>query len=292
MPKKKETPKNVTKRANPDRKARLIRRNSDGLFLSDAPKARKAKQLEEKKKKSRLILPKKNLGRKTKPPYLTMLKRILNQGEGRTPVSLIRIYKSIVENYPVTDNYRRYVGVALKRGQDEGVVTRVGASYRLTHKGRDQLKRKKRKGTKKAEKKKKKKKAEKKKKPTAAKTKKAKKDSTAPKKKAEKKKAEKKKKAPVIKERNSTTTTSTPGVSPAGFKFKWQYRDGTWKDYQLNGSDVVEQAYQDYMKNPGKCDVRAVKSGQWSYQVDFLNLKQTNIQHESHTVRDIRRIPL
>jgi len=286
MPKKKETPKNVKKRANPDRKARLIRRNSDGLFLSDAPKARKAKQLEEKKKKSRLILPKKNLGRKSKPPYLTMLKRILNQEDGRTPVSIIRIYKSIVEKYPVTDNYRRYVGAALKRGQDEGALTRVGASYRLTHKGRDQLKRKKRKGTKKAEKKKKK--------PTAAKkTKKSKKDSSAPKKKKKKaeKKGETKKKTPKTKERNSTTT-STPGISPAGYKFKWQYMDGTWKDYQLNGSDVVEQAYQDYMKNPGKCDVRAVKSGQWSYQVDFLNLKQTNIQHESHTVRDIRRIPL
>jgi hypothetical protein len=45
--------------------------------------------------------------------------------------------------------------------------------------------------------------------------------------------------------------------------------------YDAIASDVVEKAYLDYKKNPGMCDVRAVKSGQWQYQVDFLNNKQT-----------------
>jgi len=57
-------------------------------------------------------------------------------------------------------------------------------------------------------------------------------------------------------------------------------------------SNEVERIYQGYLANRGDTDVRAVKSGQWEYMVDFLALKQTNLQHESHTVRDIRRIPI
>ena len=39
-------------------------------------------------------------------------------------------------------------------------------------------------------------------------------------------------------------------------------------------------------------DVRAVKSGDFRYQIDFKAMKQTNIEHVNHTVRDIRRKPL
>ena len=52
----------------------------------------------------------------------------------------------------------------------------------------------------------------------------------------------------------------------------------------------MEEAYQEYLENPSLLDVRAVQSGTWHYQVDFLNMKQTNINHSAHTVRDIRRI--
>jgi len=70
----------------------------------------------------------------------------------------------------------------------------------------------------------------------------------------------------------------------------WQYFDGGWKKYDRAANDLVEAAYQDYVKDPTNFDVRAVKSGHWQYQVDFVNNKQTNIQHEAHTVRNIRRI--
>jgi len=70
----------------------------------------------------------------------------------------------------------------------------------------------------------------------------------------------------------------------------WQYYDNGWKKYEQAASDVVEAAYQDYVKDPTNFDVRAIKSGHWMYQVDFVNNKQTNIQHEAHTVRNIRRI--
>jgi len=72
----------------------------------------------------------------------------------------------------------------------------------------------------------------------------------------------------------------------------WQYHDGSWKTYDPKASDVVEEVYQNYLSNRGDNDVRAVKSGQWEYMVDFLAMKQTNIQHANHTIRDIRRVPV
>jgi len=71
----------------------------------------------------------------------------------------------------------------------------------------------------------------------------------------------------------------------------WQYSDGSWKNYEVGASDTVEKVYQGYLANRGDTDVRAVKSGQWEYMVDFQAMKQTNIQHENHTVRSIRRVP-
>lgn len=75
--------------------------------------------------------------------------------------------------------------------------------------------------------------------------------------------------------------------------FMWQYVDnwGKFQDYNAAASDIVEEAYEAYLKDPHMMDVRAVKSGDWQYQVDFLNMKQTNIQHENHRVRTIRRVP-
>lgn len=74
------------------------------------------------------------------------------------------------------------------------------------------------------------------------------------------------------------------------FFLQWQYYDGGWRDYDDEASRIVEEAYQDYLANPNMLDVRSVQSGMWNYQVDFLNMKQTNINHFAHTVRDIRRI--
>jgi len=101
------------------------------------------------------------------------------------------------------------------------------------------------------------------------------------------------KKSKLVSVTSTTASTTQSKRSPSGYSFRWQYSEAgsKWMNYDDTASDVVEVAYQSYLKNPGACDVRSVKSGQWSYQVDFLNLKQTNIQHESHTVRSIRRVP-
>jgi hypothetical protein len=58
----------------------------------------------------------------------------------------------------------------------------------------------------------------------------------------------------------------------------WQYWDNGWYNYDKEASNLVEATYQEYLKNPGITDVRAVKSGEWTYQVDFRQMLQTNIE--------------
>jgi len=80
------------------------------------------------------------------------------------------------------------------------------------------------------------------------------------------------------------------GKASADDKYIWEYKErDNWFPYAPEASDIVEAAYQDYLNDPNQVDVRSVKSGMWAYQVDFTNMTQTNIQHENHTVRDIRR---
>jgi len=128
---------------------------------------------------------------------------------------------------------------------------------------------------------------------------KAPKDKSASPKKAIKKKASRVVEAPVVPalkkslSRTSSNSSKRPLVNVPGAKYEnvWQYKEGqNWKSYDDKASDVVEEVYQKYLANKGDTDVRAVKSGQWEYQVDFSAMKQTNIQHENHTTRDIRRI--
>ncbi|PRP82465.1 hypothetical protein PROFUN_09712 [Planoprotostelium fungivorum] len=85
-----------------------------------------------------------------------------------------------------------------------------------------------------------------------------------------------------------------PRVKGLKHDHMWQFetRNYGWVDYQPDASDTVEDVYQDYLSNRGHTDVRAVRSGRWEYLVDFLAMKQTNIHHDSHTIRNIRRIPV
>lgn len=84
------------------------------------------------------------------------------------------------------------------------------------------------------------------------------------------------------------TGTVVPAL-PAGVS--WQFKDdsGSFSDYDAAASAVVEAAYQDWLGNKF-VDVRAVKSGQWIYQVDFAKFEQMNAQHPAHTVRQIQRV--
>lgn len=84
-------------------------------------------------------------------------------------------------------------------------------------------------------------------------------------------------------------------------KVIWQYYDNNnhnaivksldgWYDYDMKASEIVEEEWQKYIKNRAMCDVRAVKSGQFHYQVDFIGWNQQNLDHYAHTKRNIRRL--
>eukprot|EP00029_Vermamoeba_vermiformis_P012276 TRINITY_DN708_c0_g1_i1.p1 TRINITY_DN708_c0_g1~~TRINITY_DN708_c0_g1_i1.p1 ORF type:complete len:717 (-),score=278.23 TRINITY_DN708_c0_g1_i1:40-2016(-) len=82
------------------------------------------------------------------------------------------------------------------------------------------------------------------------------------------------------------------GEKKQTMKWVWQYNHNGWFNYDNAASDVVEATYQEYLRNPGVTDVRSIQSGSWMYQVDFRQMTQQNIQHENHTIRQIRRVQM
>lgn len=74
---------------------------------------------------------------------------------------------------------------------------------------------------------------------------------------------------------------------------KWQYLadNGKFLDYSPGASVEVEKAFATWQVNP-HVDVRAVKSGQWEYMVDFNLMQQQNIKHDAHKIRKVQRVTL
>lgn len=265
-----------------------------------------------------------------KPTYRVMVLEALKDLGGRTFHSGIAIGKYIEANYPVPSaTFRRWVRLAIHAAVEEGEIDQKKASYKLTLKGKEVQKeetaREKAKlkasksltSTKSPEKKRKRDEKEGPKKRTtknsaksasdvAKETKSKKEASRSTTKEKEKTKSKSKSaretssapttptksKSPTKRAKTSESAPSTPS-KPPGLKNDhiWQYEENSeWKNYATKASDTVEEVYKDYLANRGDTDVRAVKSGQWEYMVDFMAMKQTNIQHDNHTVRNIRRV--
>lgn len=76
----------------------------------------------------------------------------------------------------------------------------------------------------------------------------------------------------------------------------WQYYldkplDGKqvgWHDYFVEASQIVESVYDEWQGNADML-VRFVKSGTYTYKVDFNLMTQTNMDHPNHTCRPVRR---
>eukprot|EP01059_Diplonema_ambulator_P029528 TRINITY_DN4905_c0_g1_i1.p1 TRINITY_DN4905_c0_g1~~TRINITY_DN4905_c0_g1_i1.p1 ORF type:complete len:231 (+),score=96.16 TRINITY_DN4905_c0_g1_i1:56-748(+) len=101
-------------------------------------------------------------------------------------------------------------------------------------------------------------------------------------------KAEEKKQVPT---RRVLHATPTAGKRGTGFKWQFVENDNTWRDYLVDASAVVEQHYAEWdPADRNDLTVRAVQSGDWSYDVCFKTMKQTNADHHNHTVRKIRRV--
>jgi len=232
--------------------------------------------------------------RKTVPPYSKLILRVITAIGHRVGSSVIGIANYIEKNYPVKEGFKRYVKAALKRGVESGDIVHNGALYRVSAKGKNGSSRSKRVAKKSAEGSSSGKVRVKK--PTSAR-----KTATSNTKEASTTAASKTKEASTtLKRKKSDAKASTESSAskapkkPVGLNsdYIWQYEDNgsVWRNYDTEASNTVEDVYQKYLANRGETDVRAIQSGQWEYLVDFLAMKQTNIQHANHTVRNIRRL--
>jgi len=235
--------------------------------------------------------------RKTTPAYLKMISKAITSIGHRSGSNLVAISHYIEKNYPVKENYKRYLKAAIKRAVDGGEIVKNGAMYRVKTSAKKRTTKRVKKTTE----------GETAKKPRAKKSteKSTEKAKASPKKRARKADAESEVVEKVKKPRKNaksaeqtartaedTTSEIVGPKKPVGLKsdYIWQYEEGTWRNYYTEASNVVEDVYQDYLSNRGTTDVRAVRSGDFEYQVDFAAMKQTNITHANHTTRNIRRI--
>jgi len=71
-------------------------------------------------------------------------------------------------------------------------------------------------------------------------------------------------------------------------KYIWQFDDQGFYNYDVDASKEVEKQYKEWKE--WNIDVRSVKSGKFHYMVNFRTMKQTNIDHDSQTQRDVKRV--
>lgn len=91
---------------------------------------------------------------------------------------------------------------------------------------------------------------------------------------------------------NDPRAAPAPAAEPGdALPHKWQYEDHGWHDYDAAAWPTLEAHWAEYQADPHNFDVRSVHSGSWAYLVDFKALKQTNVAHEAHTMRNVRRVP-
>jgi len=271
------------------------------------------------KKKATAIVSKKTgekEKRKSHPTYQAMIRKALKGDTSRKGTSIQAIYKFIEDNYAVHARARSFVKRALRRLVDDGDITNPTVfRYKLAKTTKKSPKKK----TKKSDKEKKSKKSDKEKKSKKSdKEKKKSKKDTKEKKSTKKvttkratKTSTKEKVSPLAKvarapkgttkttrgtakkaSKSAATDSTSESAAPGELKWVWQYFDGGFKNYDVAASDTVEGVYQEYLTSPYTTDVRSVKSGQWSYLVDFKQWTQQNIQHENHTTRKIRRVQI
>jgi len=234
--------------------------------------------------------------RKSKPTYERMIKKAL-LADSENLQSVKAIGKFLEANYPLPENYKRYMKQGLAIGVAHKTFIKVKGSYRLSAHATNKTN-----GKKKTAAVKRTKETTTTKRTKSPSKKEEKKEAPSPKKKKRTTKEapsavvagpiKKSKKARASNENENSESGPLALVTGSKYDHVWQYHDGSWKNYDVKASDTVEETYLKYLENRGETDVRAVHSGQWEYQVDFMAMKQTNIQHENHTTRNIRRVPL
>lgn len=104
-------------------------------------------------------------------------------------------------------------------------------------------------------------------------------------------KASKKATAPTM--TNQQVEAALTNAREGSLTHRWEFADdgGGWSPYDLEASKLVEMEYQSWLQQP-EVFVRSVQSGYFHYSVNFNKMEQTNIKHQAHRVRKIRRVAL
>jgi len=79
-------------------------------------------------------------------------------------------------------------------------------------------------------------------------------------------------------------------------QYVWQFdsKHG-WFDFDSSASEEVDSKFLQRSKNPNfENEKVVVKSGsdEWKYLIDFNNMTQTNMDHQNHRTRNIRRVSI
>jgi len=221
--------------------------------------------------------------------YVVLVKRALKDVDA-PGWGVEKIVKFLSVNYPEKTN-RRYIRQALNSGVERKTFVKTRLTYRLSKKSQINMSRadpKKTKPKKKSTTKKSTSKKSASKKSTSKKStsKKSTTKKSVPKTTDAEASSSGPKKAPKKKAVIAPPPTDEQPVGEA--KGVWQYYDGGWHDYVPEASSIVEGVYQEF-KAAGESplDIRAIKSGHFSYMVNFTQMDQTNTS--TGTIRKIRR---
>ena len=82
-------------------------------------------------------------------------------------------------------------------------------------------------------------------------------------------------------------------TSASATNASWEYEDNTgWMSYGDSQQAVLESFYQVFLRNKNlttACKVR-IQTDAWAYEVDFEDMVQTNLDHQGHRSRPVRRL--
>ena len=91
--------------------------------------------------------------------------------------------------------------------------------------------------------------------------------------------------------RHITACASKEQASEARVVWRFQGASSTrtrWVDYPAVQHKVLEQAYEAFMSGSAEATV-TIQGPKWKYKIDFVEMKQTNLDHRNHTRRAIKR---
>jgi Glycine-rich domain-containing protein-like/WWE domain len=94
---------------------------------------------------------------------------------------------------------------------------------------------------------------------------------------------------PIVPLQTSTNVSSSSLSSRSTVIWEFQENSGKWTPYRTDQQNILESGYKKLVHaTPAICKVQ-IQAGPWTYEVDVQTLKQTNMEHEDHTQRNIRR---